>query len=217
MDEQPHSDAPTTEEPSKSSLKREVAELLKLVVVFLVIFWVFKTFIAEGYEVLGDSMLPTLHDQDRILVFKLPHWLGAVDVFGWVKPFDEGNIIVFEDPSGKRLVKRLIAFNPRQRSHSVDAAPLVDGDGASPPTKVEFDYGVVRVNNWQVDETAYLPEKARQARGRDVCYLQPGEYYVLGDNREVSKDSRSFHAVTDNQIVGRAVLRFWPLSKIRLF
>ncbi|NLV44510.1 MAG: signal peptidase I [Candidatus Hydrogenedentes bacterium] len=217
MDEQPHNDTPQTEEPQKNGLKREVTELLKLVVVFLVVFWMFKTFVVEGYEVLGDSMLPTLRDQDRILVFKLPHWLGTIDMFDWVEPFEEGDIIVFEDPARKRYVKRLIALNPQRHSRSVDAAPLIDGESASPPVKVEFDRGVVRVNNWQVDESAYLSEKAAQTHGRDVCYLHPGEYYVLGDNRAVSKDSRSFHAVTDGQIVGRAILRFWPLSRIKLF
>lgn len=217
MSEQQNSDVPQTGEEKKQELKHEIVELLKLVLVFLVIFWVFKTFVVEGYEVQGDSMLPTLRDRDRILVLKLPHWLATVDVFDWVEPFDPGDIIVFENPARKRYVKRLIAFNSESSRGSVGAAPLVDGGGGATPVKVEFDQGVVRVNNWQIDESAYLPKKAAHARGQDVCYLHPGEYYVLGDNRPVSKDSRTFRAVTDGQIVGRAILRFWPLSRIRLF
>jgi signal peptidase I len=215
--EQVHSDSSTPEEIEKPRLKREAFELVKLVVLFLVVFWVIRTFVVEGYEVLGDSMLPNLHDRDHILVFKLPHWFKTVDYFDWVKPFKEGDIIIFEDQTHKRYVKRLIAYNPALSSHSVDAAPLIDGNDSSAQVKVEYDRGVVRVNNWQIDESDYLPDAARQAPGRDICYLQPGEYYVLGDNRSVSKDSRSFHAVTDKQIVGRAVLRFWPLSKLQWF
>jgi len=217
LNEQTNMDTPQDGDPKKQEFRREAAELLKLVLVFLVVFWVFKTFVIEGYEVQGDSMLPTLHDRDRILVFKLPHWLATIDVFDWIEPFEQGDIIIFENPARKRYVKRLIAFNPDTGNRGVGAAPLVDGGSGATPVKVEFDQGVVRVNNWQVDESSYLPEKARHARGRDVCYLHPGEYYVLGDNRPVSKDSRTFRAVTDGQIVGRAILRFWPLSRIKLF
>ena len=44
-------------------------------------------------------------------------------------------------------------------------------------------------------------------------WLGPGEVYVLGDNRRLSKDSRSFNAINDDTVIGKAVLRFWPLSK----
>ena len=213
LDEQPiNTDAAAVPEQKAHDIKREFTELLKLVVVFLVVFWVVKSFVVEGYEVQGDSMMPTLHDRERILVFKLPHTISKVDVFGWMQPFKEGDIIVFEGAGRKRYVKRLIAMNPQQRRGGVEAKRQ-DGSGGAPEVKVEFDRGVVRVNNWQIDESGYLPETAQQARDRDVCFLQPGEFYVLGDNRPVSKDSRSFRAVPEEQIVGRAIVRFWPLSQ----
>ncbi len=217
LDEQTHPASPETQEEKTRDMKREVVDFLKVVIVFLVIFWATKSFVIEGYEVQGDSMLPALQDRDRILVFKLPHTLSKVDVFHWFRPFDEGDIIVFEGVGGKRYVKRLIAYNPYRGGHNVAAGPMEEPEEDAAAVKVEFDRGVVRVNNWQIDESTYLPERARHSRDRDVCFLKPGEYYVLGDNRQVSKDSRSFKSVSDGQIAGRAILRFWPLSRIRLF
>lgn len=204
------------QEQEKQEAKREFIELIKLVVVFLLVFWVVKSFVIEGYEVQGESMVPTLEDRDRILVFKLPHELSRLSLFSGLDPFDDEDIIVFKEASAKRLVKRVIAHNPGQKSNTVDAEHVGD-DGLNPDViKVEFDQGIVRINDWQIDESAYLPEEMQKTRGRSVCMLEPGEYYVLGDNRLVSKDSRSFSAVTDDQIIGRAVLRFWPLSRFSL-
>lgn len=188
-----------------------------MVVILLVLFWALKAFVIEGFEVQGDSMLPTLRDQDRILVFKLPHKLSRVPLFRWIEPFDEGDILVFEGVGNKRYVKRLIAYNPIATTQTVEAGPVNDLAVDASAVKVEFDRGIVRVNNWQIDESVYLPEKERHTRGRDICYLKPGEYYVLGDNRGVSKDSRSFRAVSDRQVAGKAIVRFWPLSRIKLF
>lgn len=200
-------------ERKKQDAKREFIELIRLVVVFLFIFWVTKSFVVEGYEVQGESMTPTLMDRDRIFVFKLPQTLHRLSLFGRFKPFHEGDIVVLEGVGNKRLVKRLIAYNPRQDSQTVVAQPMGDEVASGDVVKVEYDKGVVRINNWQIDESAYLPDDERTSRSKDLCLLQPGEIYVLGDHRQVSKDSRSFHAVKDSQVVGKAVFRFWPLSK----
>lgn len=214
----PQSDKSLAAQEKSRTAKSELLDLVKMVVVFLVVFWVVKSFIVEGYEVLGDSMSPTLHDGERILVLKLPHHMSKVDIFGWIQPFKEGDIIVFEGSGRKRYVKRIIAQNKCQRSNAVSAQPVAaDPENDPNVIKVEFDRGIVRVNNWQIDESGYLSSTRTALRDRDICYLQPGEYYVLGDNRAVSKDSRNFHAITDEQIVGKAILRFWPLNKITFF
>ena len=204
------------QEQEKQAAKREFIELIKLVVVFLLVFWVVKSFVIEGYEVQGESMSPTLEDRDRILVFKLPRELSRISLFSGFAPFDDKDIIVFKEDNAKRLVKRVIAHNPRRNGNTVDAQHLEDETFNPDAMKVEFDHGVVRINDWQIDESAYLPEEAKKTRDNSVCMLRPGEYYVLGDNRPVSKDSRSFNAITDDRIIGRALLRFWPLSRFKL-
>lgn len=217
MEEPTHKTATTpAHEQVRQEAKREFVELIKLAVVFLVIFWVMRTFVIEGYEVQGESMSPTLNDRDRILVFKLPHEISRLSLFSGIQPFQDADIIVFEGAGHKRYVKRVIAHNPRTRRGTVDAQHLDAGAETEHQVKVEFDRGIVRVNNWQIDESAYLPAQAANARDQDHCMLNPGEYYVLGDHRQVSKDSRSFRAVSDQQIVGRAILRFWPVSKFGL-
>jgi len=203
-------------EQGRQEAKREFLELIKLAITFLLVFWVVKSFIIEGYEVLGESMSPTLEDGDRILVFKLPHELRKLSLFSGIQPFKETDIVVFEGAGRKRLVKRVIAFNPKGNTNKVDAQRLDTGDEDAHLIKVEFDEGIVRVNDWQIDESAYLRESSKKTRDKKVCLLHPGEYYVLGDHRSVSRDSRSFNAISEEQIVGRALVRFWPLSKIKL-
>lgn len=209
--------APVQEAPNpKQEARREFYELVKMVLIFLLVFGGLKTFVVEGYEVQGPSMLPTLHDRERILVFKAPHQISKIPLFSGIHPFKEGDIIVFDGVGNKRYVKRLIAMHPEKRAHAVSARQRDDSAALDDVVKVEYDRGKVRVNNWQVDESAYIPPGEMTSPDRDLCLLHPGEFYVMGDHRSVSKDSRSFRAINEDQIVGRAVLRFWPLSKFGL-
>jgi len=189
---------------------RDFLDLLRAVLIFLVLFWGLKTFVAEGYEVQGDSMAPTLLDGERILVFKLPMQLSRMSLFSEIIPFREGDIIVFDGADNKRYVKRVVAAHPERRANTVNARTR--DDSSDNVVKVEYDHGVLRVNNWLVDEP-YLTDRERESPDWDLCLLKPGECYVLGDHRSMSKDSRSFRAVPDDRIVGKAVFRFWPLSR----
>ncbi len=201
----------------KQELKREVLDFVKLIVWFLVVFLFLKSYVIEGYEVQGPSMMPTLQNNERILVLKLPHYLSTSGWFGTFSALDEGDIVVFDSPDNphKRYVKRVIAMGvPRDRDKKVDA--LAEEDKVWNPSElvnVVYDGGDVYVQNHKIDED-YLTEDARVSTDHDAVQLGPGEFYVLGDNRKVSKDSRSFHAIEDDQIIGKAVLRFWPPHKI---
>jgi signal peptidase I len=204
-------------EEKAQNLKREIFDFAKLVVWFLVIFLSLKFFVIEGYEVQGESMEPNLSTNDRILVFKLPHHLSRIGIFSSINPFDEGDVVVFQSPDiqDKRYVKRIIGIGPEQDSGTVDADTGSSDTGSSDTVSVEFDRGKVFVNNRVVEED-YLSEINRTSPDRQVLDLLTGEYYVLGDNRDVSKDSRSFDAIEGETIIGHAVLRFWPLSKFSL-
>lgn len=207
------SPAPPVSGNDKQEIKREIIDFVKLVAWFLVIFLGLRTYVIEGYEVQGPSMLPALENNQRILVFKLPHKLSEWGVLGDLAVIKQGDIIVFESPDapGKRYVKRVIAAGPKADGRNTVDAEAEGGGGTVVPVK--FDRGTVYVNNHVLDEE-YLTERARNSHDTQDLLLQAGEFYVLGDNRGVSKDSRSFDAIHDEVIIGKAVFRFWPLNRI---
>lgn len=203
---------------TRQEVKREIVEFVKLVAWFLVLFIALKTYVIEGYEVQGPSMIPTLRDEERILVLKLPHIVSRWSIFGDYEAIDEGDVIVFRSPdgSGKRYVKRVIAKGPKGQGLNT-AGAAKEGANEGDTVIVSVDRGSVYVNNKLIEED-YISESVREAdESTDLeRVLYPGTYYVMGDNRTVSKDSRSFGEIADERIIGRAVLRFWPLHKISL-
>ena len=210
--------AAPAEEP-RQDMKREATELVKMVALFLLVFWGLKAFVIEGYEVQGDSMIPTLEDRERILVFKLPTLLAGLPVVGGFSPLQEGDIVVFESTveNNKRYIKRVIAKGPPLSPAGKTVDARVHSDNPAPDSvKVIFDSGDVYVNNRKIEEPYLVAEEQVSPDVREPVYLDEGEYYVLGDHRSVSKDSRSFDAVSESQVIGRAVLRIWPLSSFGL-
>lgn len=148
-------------------------------------------FIIQPVKVEGTSMLPHLHDGERIFVNKLIYY----DEYRWMPRIQRGDIVVFwypDDPS-KSYIKRVIGL---------------------PHDMVEMYEGRVRVNGRELDET-YLDSRFNLAHGsRPVVHVKPNYYFVLGDNRDNSSDSRSWGLVPKKYIYGKALFRYWPLNAL---
>lgn len=144
-------------------------------------------FLYQPVKVEGTSMMPALVDQERIFINKFVYRFN-------VGVIERGDLIVFWfplDPT-KSYIKRVIG---------------VPGD------TVELDEGAVLVNGQRLEEP-YVIEQYRDHQSMSSFKVQREEYFVLGDHRSSSNDSRSWGAVPRNYIYGKAVFVYWPVEKI---
>jgi signal peptidase I len=142
-------------------------------------------FLYQPVKVEGVSMMPGLEDQERIFVNKF--------VYRW-EPIQRGDIIVFRYPrdTSKSYIKRVIG---------------VAGD------RVRIVNGQVYVNGEALDED-YVPSDYADARSYPELVVPRNTYFVLGDHRTMSSDSREFGPVNDRFIYGKAVFGYWPMEKL---
>jgi signal peptidase I len=142
-------------------------------------------FLYQPVKVEGTSMMPSLVDQERIFVNKFVYRL---------EPIERDDIVVFRypyDPS-KSYIKRVIGMA---------------GD------RIRIDAGQVYVNGEALDES-YVPAEYTDSRTFPEVVVPANSYYVLGDHRSMSDDSRNFGPVNQSFIYGKAVFGYWPMDKL---
>ena len=184
----------------KNSFLKELVNILFSVLVAYLLFILIRMFLFFPFQVSGQSMAPTLLDGDRLILNRL----GKVDRF---------DVVVFPapDPEGERkheeYVKRVIGI---------------------PGDEVVYQGDDLFINGEQVDELYLEPLKElvgedkqvtsdftlQQIPGSESMVVPDEMYFVLGDNRDVSKDSRSFGFVAADEIEGTSSLRIWPLNRV---
>ena len=149
-----------------------------------VIATIFVTFLYQPVKVEGTSMLPSLEDQERIFINKFVYKL---------EPIERADIVVFHYPREpqKSYIKRVIAL---------------------PGDTVKIVAGRVYVNQQLLSE-AYVPENYFDYRSYPLVVVPPGRFYVLGDHRSVSSDSRDFGPIEQKYIYGKAAFIYWPFNK----
>jgi len=142
-------------------------------------------FLYQPVKVEGVSMMPGLDDQERIFVNKF--------VYRW-EPIQRGDIVVFRYPrdTSKSYIKRVIG---------------VAGD------HVRIEDGQVYVNGEALTED-YVPSEYADDRSYPEVVVPPRSFYVLGDHRTMSSDSREFGPVKERYIYGKAVFGYWPMEKM---
>lgn len=163
-----------------------LVEIIEMVVVCAAIFFILYLFVAQFHKVSGNSMVPTYKDEDYLITEKVGYRFGSPQ---------RGDVIILKNPrdESQDFIKRIIAL---------------------PGDTIRIENNTIFVNNQAISE-AYLPTGTKTKAGSfltEGSTIKAGsnQYFVLGDNREHSSDSREWGAVTKEEIVGKAFFRYWP-------
>lgn len=169
-------------------------EIVKVIVISLAIIIPVRYFLIQPFYVKGASMEPNFYDHEYLIINEIG--------YRFEKP-QRGEIVVFRYPRDPRqyFIKRVIGLPG-------ETVKIKDG-------KV-FIYNNENPQGIAIDEELYLPEETRTSGNKEV-QLGQDEYYLLGDNREYSLDSRNFGPVPARLIIGKVWLRGWPFDRITVF
>lgn len=187
---------------------KETVNILLSVLVAFILFVFIRTFLFFPFEVVGQSMEPTLLSGDRLILNRL----GSVDRF---------DVVVFpapDDPdSGEEYVKRIIGL-PGDEIKYVEDNLYINGNLINEhylePSKEELQKKLEE-NPEQVNFTQITNDfSLLDISSGDSAVVPPDTYFVLGDNRQNSKDSRVFGFLNQETVEGTASLRIWPLDRI---
>jgi signal peptidase I len=173
--------------------KNELWEWIKALLIAVILAAVIRYFLFAPIVVDGLSMMPTLHDQDRMIVNKLSYEIGTPHRF---------DIIVFHAPEGKDYIKRVIGL-PGDRIEYKNDILYVNGKAYKEPYLDEY-------KKQLVDGPLTDPFTLKEKIGRDT--VPKGELFVMGDNRRFSKDSRHIGTVPLSKVVGKTSIVYWPLK-----
>jgi len=144
-------------------------------------------FIYQPVKVEGTSMMPALTDQERIFINKFTYRFGSGNI-------ERDDLVVFWYPlePSKSYIKRIVGL---------------------PGDTVQIDRGIVYVNGKKLNEP-YVPLEYRDEQSLSPLTVPPNNYFVLGDHRSSSNDSRNWGTVDRKYIYGKAVFVYWPLGKM---
>ncbi|MDP9019618.1 MAG: signal peptidase I [Actinomycetota bacterium] len=172
------------------SVARNVLEWLTILGGALVVALVVTRFLVQAFFIPSLSMYPALEEGDRVLVNKLSYRLHEIN---------RGDLIVFERPAEetpgqvKDLIKRVVALEG-ERIEARGGQVLVDGEPLAEP---------------------YLPPGERTTN-LEPLVVPEGHVFVMGDNRQDSRDSRFFGPLPEDLVIGRAFVKVWPVDDLEL-
>jgi signal peptidase I len=172
------------EKPVAPSGKGGMRSWLRDMVVSVVVSAFIIIFLYQPVRVEGTSMLPMLEDQDRLFINKMAYKIGDIH---------RGDVVVFLYPHDhtKSYIKRVIAL---------------------PGDDLRIDRGQVYVNGHAIAEK-YVPTRFTDDRSQPGLVIPDNEYFVMGDHRSISSDSRDFGPVERDLIYGKAAFVYWPMDQ----
>ena len=187
MDQEIATPLPVETAPRKRSTLGALLFWMRDLLLSVIIAIIVILFLYQPVKVEGTSMMPALDDQERIFINKFIYRFHFGDI-------QHGDMVVFwypNDPS-KSYIKRVIGL---------------------PGDQIAIDHGTVFLNGKRLDEN-YVPDMYRDMLSYDLKTVGPDEYFVMGDHRSSSNDSRSWGTVPRRYIYGKAVFIYWPLDKV---
>ncbi|MFZ0663215.1 MAG: signal peptidase I [Acidobacteriaceae bacterium] len=177
---------PPRSDPSPTAPQRSQLHLwLRDLLISVAASFMIITFVYQPVRVEGTSMQPELRNQDRLFINKFAYHFESIS---------RGNVVVFHyplDPS-KSYIKRIIAL---------------------PGDTICIDEGRVYVNGKRIAEP-YVPPRYRDSRSMAKMVIPPNDYFVMGDHRSISSDSRDFGPVPRDLIYGKAAFVYWPADNM---
>ncbi|MBT7552935.1 signal peptidase I [bacterium] len=164
-----------------------VFEIVKVVLISLAIILPVRMFLIQPFYVEGASMEPNFYDKEYLIIDEISYRFN--------EPV-RGDVVVFRNPRDTRqyYIKRMIGL---------------------PGENVEIKSGVVFVDGEELTETEYIEDLSSKSLA--PMDLGEDEYFVLGDNRMVSQDSRSFGKLDEKYIIGKVWFRGWPIDRFSTF
>ncbi len=177
------------------TIKRAIAaifDFLQGIVIFLALLVMVYLFVMSPQEINGASMEPNFHNGEYILTNKISYRL--------TNPH-RGDVVIFKSPRNKEIdfIKRVIGL---------------------PGERVRLSNNTIYINGQKLNETYLAPDVyifggSFLAENQEIV-VPPGKYFVMGDNRPHSADSREFGPIAKEDFIGKALLRYWPVSKTGL-
>lgn len=170
-----------------------IFDVVKMVIISLAIIIPVRYFLVQPFYVKGASMEPNFHENEYLMVDEISYRF---------KPATRGDVIVFRYPKDPQeyFIKRLIGLPGETVSIKDGSVYITDATGLT--SRVEESYLPANVSTVALND--------------DTVKVGSDEYYFLGDNRNGSKDSRSFGAVKKSFVIGRVFLRGWPINEFGL-
>lgn len=182
--ENDESNGPELKRDGRHELRSGLGSWMRDLVVSLAVSAFIIIFLYQPVRVEGTSMLPMLKDQDRLFINKMVYR---------VEEIHRGDVVVFLYPHDhtKSYIKRVIAL---------------------PGDDLRIDHGEVFVNGKHVVEK-YVPARFEDERSQPEMIVPPNDYFVMGDHRSISSDSRDFGPVERDLIYGKAAFVYWPIDQ----
>jgi signal peptidase I len=183
-DRQQKGEGPVTPEHQLGPNRGSMRSWLRDVVISVSVSAFIIIFLYQPVRVEGTSMLPELEDQDRLFINKMAYRVGDIH---------RGDVVVFQYPRDheKSYIKRVIAL---------------------PGDDLRIDHGEVYVNGNRIEES-YVPRRFADDRSQPEMTVPVHEYFVMGDHRSISSDSRDFGPVERELIYGKAAFVYWPMDQ----